>query len=62
MFLYTFGYLFGITLKLGVLGIWLGMYMDWIVRTIVYIIRLKGIKWKNKNVINQKEQPKTFSL
>jgi Na+-driven multidrug efflux pump len=38
------GYLFGVTLKLGVMGIWIGMYTDWIVRTIVYIIRLKGGK------------------
>ncbi|AGF57925.1 putative MATE family efflux protein [Clostridium saccharoperbutylacetonicum] len=39
------GYIFGIVLKIGVLGIWLAMYVDWIVRGSLYCMRLRGEKW-----------------
>ena len=39
------GYLLGIVLGLGVLGIWIAMYLDWIVRGTMYCIRLKGNNW-----------------
>lgn len=39
------GYILGIVLGIGVLGIWIAMYIDWIVRGIMYCIRLKGDKW-----------------
>jgi putative MATE family efflux protein len=39
------GYILGIVLKVGVLGIWIGMYADWIVRGTMYFTRLKGDKW-----------------
>jgi putative MATE family efflux protein len=39
------GYILGITLKLGVEGVWLGMFTDWTVRGILYAFRLKGEKW-----------------
>lgn len=40
------GYILGIPLGLGVIGIWLGMYIDWVVRGILYLLRFKGGKWK----------------
>lgn len=40
------GYILGIPLGLGVIGIWLGMYIDWVVRGILYVLRFKGGKWK----------------
>ena len=39
------GYILGIVLGFGVLGIWIGMFIDWEVRGIMYSCRLKGIKW-----------------
>ena len=39
------GYILGIVLGFGVLGIWIGMFIDWAVRGIMYSCRLKGIKW-----------------
>ncbi|MCH3965068.1 MAG: MATE family efflux transporter [Clostridium sp.] len=41
------GYILGISLGLGLLGIWTGMYMDWLVRGILYYARFKKGKWKN---------------
>ena len=39
------GYLLGIVLGFGVLGIWIAMYIDWIVRGTMYYIRLRGENW-----------------
>lgn len=51
----TLGYIFGIPLKLGVAGIWLGMFVDWLVRGVLYYRRLRGDKWKQNVVIKQNE-------
>lgn len=40
------GYILGIPLGLGIIGIWLGMYIDWLVRGILYCLRFKSGKWK----------------
>ncbi|PRR82761.1 MATE family efflux transporter [Clostridium vincentii] len=39
------GYVLGVVLKFGVLGIWIGMFSDWLVRGIMYSVRLRGDKW-----------------
>ncbi|BCZ44779.1 MATE family multidrug exporter [Clostridium gelidum] len=39
------GYILGIVLNMGILGIWIAMYIDWIVRGSMYSFRLKGNKW-----------------
>ncbi len=39
------GYVIGIVLQFGVLGIWIAMYIDWIVRGIMYCVRFRGNKW-----------------
>lgn len=39
------GYIIGIVFKVGILGIWIGMYVDWIVRGTLYLIRLRGNRW-----------------
>lgn len=46
------GYVFAIVLQIGVLGIWLAMYSDWIIRSIFFAWRLKGRKWLQKSVID----------
>jgi putative MATE family efflux protein len=45
------GYVFAINLNLGAIGIWMGMYLDWIVRGTLYLLRLRGDKWKRHAVI-----------
>ncbi|CAB1262539.1 Multidrug resistance protein NorM [Clostridiaceae bacterium BL-3] len=47
IFRITMGYILGIPLKMGVIGIWLGMYIDWLVRGILYYMRFKKGKWKS---------------
>nr|WP_207715993.1 MATE family efflux transporter [Clostridium beijerinckii] len=39
------GYILGIVLGIGVLGIWIAMYIDWIVRGLMYCFRLRGNNW-----------------
>jgi len=36
---------------LGLMGIWLAMFVDWICRSICYLVRLNGNVWLNKKVI-----------
>ena len=40
------GYIFGVAMGLGVLGIWMGMYVDWFVRSVLFTWRLLSGKWK----------------
>ncbi|PJI06749.1 MULTISPECIES: MATE family efflux transporter [Clostridium] len=53
LFRIVFGNFLGNTLKMGLLGIWIGMYTDWFVRGILYIIRFKSGKWKNHVVVKR---------
>ncbi len=39
------GYVLGIYLNVGILGVWIGMYIDWIVRSIFFAIRILSGKW-----------------
>ncbi|NIG35590.1 FMN/FAD transporter [Pantoea sp. ICBG 828] len=41
------GYLLGIVLGMGVIGVWLGMFLDWTVRGICFWWRLTSGKWLN---------------
>ena len=44
------GIFFAKTLGLGVLGIWLAMFIDWICRILFIVIRYRGHKWEEKYV------------
>lgn len=44
------GYFLGIVLNIGVLGIWIGMFIDWAVRGTMYSLRLKGTKWLSNKI------------
>lgn len=46
IFRISMGYVLGIPLKMGLIGVWLGMYTDWLVRGILYYLRFKSGKWK----------------
>jgi Na+-driven multidrug efflux pump len=40
------GYIFGLVLGFGVVGVWMGMFVDWFVRSVMFIWRL----FNRKNV------------
>lgn len=44
------GVLLAKTLGFGVLGIWMAMFIDWIVRIVIFVLRYRGHKWENKYV------------
>lgn len=44
-------YFFADTLGLGVLGVWIGMYVDWVFRSLFFMIRYKREKWLGKRVV-----------
>ena len=50
------GYLFGVVLGWGVAGIFIAMFVDWAVRGILYVIRLRGDKWLNHHFIDEDEK------
>jgi len=50
------GYMFGVILKMGVQGIWIGMYTDWLARGILYYVRLKSGKWKMHDILKEQVQ------
>lgn len=43
--------LFGEVLGLGVIGVWIAMGMDWMVRSVAFTIRYRSGKWKQMRVI-----------
>jgi putative MATE family efflux protein len=56
IFRITLGYVLSITLGIGLIGVWLAMYIDWIVRGTMYYLRVKSGKWKSKAVIKTAQQ------
>lgn len=44
-------YFLGGTLGLGVLGVWIGMFIDWVFRSAFFVIRFLKGKWVEKRVI-----------
>jgi Na+-driven multidrug efflux pump len=51
LFRITLGYLLGAVFNFGLVGVWLGMVIDWVVRGTLYYIRFKKGKWKHKPLI-----------
>lgn len=51
VFRISLGYILGITFGMGLIGIFLGMYTDWLVRGVLYVLRFKSGKWKMHSVI-----------
>lgn len=45
-------YVFAYGMELGVLGVWLAMYADWIVRGAIFYIRYRRGRWMQKVVID----------
>jgi len=43
-------YVFAIVLNMGIMGIWLAMYLDWVARSAFFVPRLLSGKWKGKGI------------
>lgn len=44
-------YLFGIIFNMGIIGVWIAMVTDWSARSVSFILRFKGGKWKRYRAI-----------
>ncbi|WP_227011697.1 MATE family efflux transporter [Paenibacillus lutimineralis] len=45
------GYLLGITLGFGIMGVWIAMVTEWVVRGSMFMWRFKGEKWYSRKLI-----------
>jgi putative MATE family efflux protein len=46
-----FSYLLALAFGMGLNGVWIAMYIDWIVRSIFFIWRIKGVAWLKQRVL-----------
>ncbi len=51
LFRVVLGYILGITLGFGIVGIWLAMAGEWAVRSVVFYWRFKGDKWYKHKLV-----------
>ena len=51
-----FGYLFGVVINMGLVGIWIGMAMDECIRGFILILRFKTLGWVKKVKNKRKEE------
>jgi Na+-driven multidrug efflux pump len=45
-----FSYIVAQYFNMGLIGVWIAMFIDWIVRTIIYFSRFKSMKWIKERV------------
>ena len=45
------GWLLGVPFGLGVMGVWLAMVLDWVVRVVLFPVRFGGDKWLRHKVL-----------
>lgn len=45
------GYALGTLLGMGVMGVWIAMVLDWVVRCVMFPIRFRGDKWLRHRVV-----------
>ena len=44
-------YVFVLHMHMGLFGVWLGMYIDWVCRMLCFVLRFAGRKWMDHKVI-----------
>ncbi len=52
LFRVVLGYFLGVILPFGIVGVWVAMFSEWGVRSIIFIMRLRGKKWYQHKVID----------
>lgn len=51
IFRLCFSYILGRYMNLGLLGVWIAMFIDWIVRCVFFVWRYKSGKWMNRKLV-----------
>jgi Na+-driven multidrug efflux pump len=51
LFRIVMGYVFGVTLGFGVIGVWAAMVAEWGVRALIFTLRLRGDKWYKHKLV-----------
>lgn len=51
VFRIALGYLMGMTLHMGVLGVWYAMQIDWLCRITCFVLRYRSGKWESKRLV-----------
>ena len=51
MWIFRIGFSYLLVPQIGLLGVWVAMFIDWIVRAVVFLIRFLSGRWKTKTVI-----------
>jgi Na+-driven multidrug efflux pump len=51
LFRVVLGYVLGITLHFGIVGVWVAMFLEWGVRSIFFMRRFRGEKWYKHKLI-----------
>ena len=44
-------YVFVLHMHMGLFGVWLGMYIDWVCRMLCFVLRFVSGKWMDHKVI-----------
>lgn len=52
LFRIVLGYVLGIVLDFGIMGVWLAMNCEWGVRGLIFCLRFRGEKWYRKRLID----------
>ena len=52
LFRVVLGYILGVVLPFGIIGVWFAMYAEWGVRGIIFMTRFRGKKWYQHRVID----------
>lgn len=45
------GYILGITLNFGIIGVWVAMVIEWVARSIIFVWRFRGEKWYSRRLV-----------
>jgi len=52
LFRVILGYILGVVLPFGIIGVWAAMFSEWGVRSIIFVTRFRGKKWYQHRVID----------
>ena len=56
VFRVAFSYVLGLWLNMGVVGVWIAMFIDWICRDVFFISRIAGGGWKKRMGLSENKQ------
>lgn len=51
IFRLCFSYILGQYMALGLMGVWIAMFIDWVVRCIFFVWRYYSGKWMNRKLV-----------